>query len=603
MSWTLVRKELREHGLLIALAAVFSALGLAALLVQSARLGGRFVGFTLHSLYFGLLLAVVISNRLLTREYGSRTQLFLETLPIGRARVFATKWLLGAALMLLATATAWAGTLWWLRRHEVITLNAALIPLAAATVLALALWSFAAMSALLGRYRYLAWAVVVLLFEMATTYGGVARGDLPLLRLVGQGVQMAILSPPPGAFIEAAVIVAVCAIAATALALFGSGAIAMTLAQRMTARERAFIIVALLVYVGISTWLQPKKQPPPFELQDVEPIVGEHTRASVLTTPDLDEEEAQALAHTIIRDVDELIDTLRLRIRPAVFIQPQQGLDPMVMRLAQLANAEGIVLKIAPDAPRDLLRELVLHAVLSDASFDRMEREDRHIFLDGTAAYWTLRDDPQMQAVWWLRAASIPFPITRERLQAWSSTSEKLGECVSQALAFAAMDTLMQSLGRQRVLSMLRPMFTENHDDVRVLFETSPSTRLQRSGMDWAEWAARTEQAIERARQRFATELAARPRVEARVVQRRSEAGGTTLEAHVSGASAYWVLHKKLRPWTAEVINPSRFDARTSPAVLPMTPVSGTRLFTAIEMDDAVLGCPIRLFADRMDIR
>lgn len=603
MRFALVRKDLREHGAVIAIAVAFAAAGLAGLLVQSPRWGGRFTGFVQFALVFGPMLVLIVSNRLFVREYSGRTQLFLETLPITRARVFATKWLLGGALVVLATLVAWYAALWWLRRHEVLALREASIPLVAILVLMLTLWSFAAMSAMLGRYRYLAWVLVVFLFLVATNYAGIATGDLPLLRLTGQGVAMALAWPATAAFAQALVIVVVCAAAASILALYGSGAIAATLAQQMTARERAFIFVGLLIAIGISMSVQPKVKPPPFELQNVQPIMGKHTRASVLPTLDIAPSDADALARVVIDDVDSLIDAVALKVQPFVYIQPQQGLDPMVMRRAWLDGAQGIVLKVAPDAPRDLLRELVLHSVLTDATLGRAEKESRHILLDGLSSYWVLRNDPAAQARWWLRAASLEAPVTADTLQQWSRTSEHVSECVSQALAFAAMDSLVRDLGRERLLDLMRHAFAEPHDDVRVLLQTSANAWLARTGVTWQQWAARTNTAITEARIRAAADLSKRPRIDATVTQRRTSDRGITIEAQVTGVSAYWVLHDELGPWTADVIEPARFDAREPHVVLPLSPSSGTRLFTAIETDDPVLGCPVRVLAQRLDIR
>ncbi|MET0988691.1 MAG: ABC transporter permease [Steroidobacteraceae bacterium] len=603
MSLALVRKELREHGVIIAAALVFFGLGLAALLDQSQRWGGRFTALVQHALFFGGLLVMVVSNRLFAREYGGRTQLFLETLPVSRGRVFATKWLLGAAIIAVATIASWYASLHWIQRGEILPLGAALTTLASVLLLTMALWAFAAMSALLGRYRYLAWAVAVIGLFMASSVGGLASGDLPLLSLVGQKAAMAQGLPSHTAFWQAMVIIGVCTLAATLLALWGSGAMASTLAHRMTPRERAFIIVAVMLLVGIGTTMHPKPTPPPFEFQDVAPIIGRHTRASVLPTLDLDQTTADALARTVVRDVDTLIDTLRLPIRPSVFIQPQQGLDPMAMHRAWLDGADGIVLKVAPNAPRDLLRELVLHSVLTDATLGRMEKEDRHVLLDGLSSYWATRDDPAEQAQWWIRAASIDAPITAATLQQWSKTSEHVSECVSQGLAFAAMNVLLQQLGRERVFALMRTIFSEPDENVRVLFERTPDENLSRAGVQWSEWADRTQVAITAARKRYADELNKRPHVQARIAQRSSATRGTTIQADVNGVAAYWVLYQELGPWTADAVEPSRFDARTSPVVLPISPASGTSLFTAIEADDPVLGCPVRVFARRLAVQ
>src|SRR5687768_13097461 len=100
MSLPLLRKEAREHGPVLAATAAIAVLGLFAMLGVAEDVGGRFVGLARFQLLLGPLIALVFANRLLVREYSGRTQFFLETLPIGRARVFATKWLLGCALVL-----------------------------------------------------------------------------------------------------------------------------------------------------------------------------------------------------------------------------------------------------------------------------------------------------------------------------------------------------------------------------------------------------------------------------------------------------------------------------------------------------------------------
>jgi len=102
----------------------------------------------------------VLANRLLVREYTGSTQFFLETLPIGRARAFATKWMLGGACMLLAASLGWLATLWFIRRTEVLATSDAVGPLLCAVTFCVTVWSFAALAAMLGRYRYIAWGAV-----------------------------------------------------------------------------------------------------------------------------------------------------------------------------------------------------------------------------------------------------------------------------------------------------------------------------------------------------------------------------------------------------------------------------------------------------------
>jgi ABC-type transport system involved in multi-copper enzyme maturation permease subunit len=161
MSLPLLRKEAREHGPVLAATAAIGALALFTMLGVAENSGGRFVGLTRFLLTIGPLIALVLANRLLVREYTGRTQFFLETLPIGRARVFATKWLLGCGLMLLTGWVAWRVALAYARRTEVLAAADAIGVLGCAATFCVTVWSFAALAGMLGRYRYLAWATAV----------------------------------------------------------------------------------------------------------------------------------------------------------------------------------------------------------------------------------------------------------------------------------------------------------------------------------------------------------------------------------------------------------------------------------------------------------
>ena len=84
MSLPLLRKEAREHGPVLAATAVIGLVALFTILGVAEDAGGRFVGLARFLLMLGPLIALVLANRLLVREYTGRTQFFLETLPIGR---------------------------------------------------------------------------------------------------------------------------------------------------------------------------------------------------------------------------------------------------------------------------------------------------------------------------------------------------------------------------------------------------------------------------------------------------------------------------------------------------------------------------------------
>jgi hypothetical protein len=597
VSVPLLRKEAREHGPVLAAAAVIAALALFAFLRVAQNGGGRFVGLASFMLTMGPLLALVLANRLLVREYTGRTQFFLETLPIGRARVFATKWLLGCGFMLVTAWLAWALTLRFVRRTD------AAGSLACAAAFAAAVWSFAALAGMLGRYRYIAWTAVVAAVLLAINVAGIPFYDLPVIRLLGQDVQMAYALPDPTDFAYALIVTVACTAGATTLALAGSGAMASTLSQRMTARERVFALVALIAVGTLSYTLQRKPVRPPFEIAQGERFQGRWTRVGVLPTEALDAPAAQRLARSIANDTDTLIDALDLDIHPPVFVLAQQGLDRHVMQRAALRVEDGIVLKVAPNAPVDHVRMLVLHSLLADATLGRGMKEDRHVLLDGLSTYWALRNDEAARERWWLRAAAVPDPLPPDHLTAWAQTSERFGECLSLAIAFSVFDAFAQRVGQDTALQSMKRVLITPPNDVRVLLERSPAAALATAGVDWDSLAAAAAAARGDARMRHAASLARRPALEASVEWRESVEVGAAIETTLSGGARYAAYYRVLGPWTADAGDMSRFDVLGSSAVLPLSPPRNARVLTAIEVDDEILDCPVRVLAKRLEPR
>jgi hypothetical protein len=267
-----------------------------------------------------------------------------------------------------------------------------------------------------------------------------------------------------------------------------------------------------------------------------------------------------------------------------------------------MINAEGIVLKIAPDAPRDLVRTIVAHSVLGDATLNRGMREDRHAFFDGFSASFSLRDDPAARDLWTLRAASVETPLTVRELTNWAHTSERFGECVALAIAYNVVAALEEDLGEPRSRELMRTLFGRPQDDVRVLLERSPSRVLRDFGTDWESVATAAEARRTAAQRRFAAALAARPDVRADVRVSRDAETGTTIATTVEGVDVHHVYYTALGPWTADIGNLPRLDVRGAHATLPISPPRGARIAVAIEYDDAVLDCPARVLAERLEL-
>jgi hypothetical protein len=273
------------------------------------------------------------------------------------------------------------------------------------------------------------------------------------------------------------------------------------------------------------------------------------------------------------------------------------------MQRAQVGAADGIVLKIAPNAPLENVRMLVLHSLLADATLGRGMKEDRHALLDGLSAYWALLGDEAARERWWLRAAAIAEPLPPGYLTAWARTSEELSECQALALAFSVVDTMVESAGRGAVIEAVKEVFKAPSDDVRVLLERRPAAALATAGFGWASLEQAAAAARQRARERHAAALARRSAVEAAVDWRNIPGRGITIETTVSGAARYAAYYRQLLPWTADAGGMPRFDVLGSSAVLPFSPSRDARVLVVIEVDDSILDCPVRVLAERLQLR
>ena len=117
----LLRKELREHRWVLLAMLLVLAIGQVVTLMSTATLGSPMVAYQRLVAIVAPLMAVLLTNRLVVSEYMGRTQLFLETLPVNRGQVIALKWLLGAALLLLAMGACFGATLLAARGQVLLT--------------------------------------------------------------------------------------------------------------------------------------------------------------------------------------------------------------------------------------------------------------------------------------------------------------------------------------------------------------------------------------------------------------------------------------------------------------------------------------------------
>lgn len=590
-------KELREHGWVFAVLFVLFGLGLAVSLNRGDEEGGRFSALKDFLLTYGLVAALVAGNRLVVREYTGKTQLFLETLPISRARVALSKWLFGWGWVCVAGASAWAATWWWQTKTTPVPFDQALRALVPALLWLTAFWALCFVAGLLGRYRLLFWVVFGLYLYALDEVGQVEVMQTPPFHLVSEALAVANEWPSLLDVVVALLITGVGLAAGLVLTTAGEGSIAATLSGRMTSRERIVSVSTLLVGFLLFSALTRDRDRPAFALESVTPKDSPVGPIGVLPGEGVTEEQAQALVEAIAVDVVTFVQAMGLPRLAGVYVVAQRGLDHDVVLRVPLGEKDGVVFRANIGDPRFdslALRYRILHSVVGDHTNDRALEQDRHWLLDGFASYWNVRGNAEGRALLRRRAAASPVGLSLRTVARWDETFEKAGDCFGMGISFTLVDALVDEVGEEAVIDIARRAFAEPHRNFRdALFEEKLPALLKERHVDFAKLVERAESARRNA---------GGPLGYVGAYELQPQGGGQTrvkfsLSKDGAPVTRWRGLSSSAGPWQAGIADtePTRVDARNGEAMAPATYTSGERLFLAIEVDDPEVKCSARV--------
>ncbi|MBL9038613.1 MAG: hypothetical protein JNG84_08885, partial [Archangium sp.] len=333
MSWPLIKKELAEHGWVFAIALALSVAVLFICLTSKLN-DGRFSALSVHLKVALLGTAMVAGNRLVVREYLERTRLFLEALPVPRATVLRTKWLLGATYVVGSAAVLTAITARYVGKTEVITANDVAHVFSRAALAGLGCWSAAFLAGIVGHARMLFWVTLLGGVPVLASALNTEAFRMPPFSLLGDHFGAAQTWPTALECTSTLAWSVLSTGTAALMVLSRDGAIAQAMTRKIAARDFVVVAAVLFTFGALAKALEVRAERPPFTLTSA--VHGKRT--SVSTTEEVDEALALKLATRLDHALGDLETALGIDLR-TLWVIPSRGLSPnRVARLPHPAN-------------------------------------------------------------------------------------------------------------------------------------------------------------------------------------------------------------------------------------------------------------------------
>jgi hypothetical protein len=210
--------------------------------------------------------------------------------------------------------------------------------------------------------------------------------------------------------------------------------------------------------------------------------------------------------------------------------------------------------------------------------------------------------------------------VTAQDVRAWFVTRERLGRPIAEALAYVGVKALVAQVGEEKALAVAKEYYgrevpKDSRETLREWVEGSEAVFARVSGVDVAALVTAWNAELERLRSlpEVADRLATIPAVTGSVSVVADVGAIRHLECRVSFEAApaqgttCVLVHRLLSPYELqiypyEVLRLERAwrgsERETSFSLLGRYG-PGSYVFVALDVESPVLGCPMRLFAER----
>jgi hypothetical protein len=610
----LIRKELREHGVvfLLALAVYVAVAGLVfagATRGSPPKLAVELLGAAL--LILVITLCPLVGQRLLSREYRGRTQLFLETLPVARWEILLAKLLVGGVYVALAALLV--TTLALLEGDRPLLEGAISAALVRTQAFVLTGWAFVALFSLLGRYRVPLLVFTFLVIALLATEHDVDVSRAGPLALVDERLGFEGLLPTADLWISAAFALC-CVLTTAALTLTREGSVAARLAERMSQREKVFIaglVVVAAFGIGMATD-DDDDEPYEFAADISEARDGVDVR---LRSDDDGDDKMRALAASLADTLVEVNAELGIESLPPFLLTERKDLSAREYDRGWISKGEGVLVRFHPSDEgfeADRFMAWMIRHLVAERAEGRPWLEPNRWLLDGAGHALLARDDVDRFAArpLWLRRALYGTPEGPQEawLDDWYRYRESVGDDVAHAVAWSALVAAIDLAGWDAVRALLRDTLARDvDDDARAALHEALhpiSEKLEEHlGVSRAQLVARWRELLDAQRKTHADALARAPRLRAslRATPDRKDARVAWFlddDSLPDGAQVRFRFIKlgwMNRPLDPDDIGTVRIDAARAREGRPFPRgwAAGTRLAWAVEYFDAGLGADV----------
>lgn len=638
---SLLAKDVREHRSAVFFLSVGCLAVVVLLLAQNSAAAYSMSAFEIvrfSLISFLPLVALITGNRLIVREYLSGTRLFVEALPMGPNLPLVLKYLLGflylallsIAMVLLAAQQAGIA--------DDVTRDYVVLILGKTLIMVSLYWSVVFCFSLCGYLRIALYLVSAALVALIAFYPGIDSSRFAPFALMDD--QLFVFERDVVPWYEMAVTAMISlafTIAGFVLTRVGEGSVVERLAKPMTRRD--YVALGVLFSAGLAVWsaLIEDKQRRPVDFSSSTVVRLSDPAVSVLYLDEQYEASAQDIAQRTSDSLLALQATLSLAQLPDVRLALAPSREKHDI---DYATQDGVFITsnwLEHDSyDNAVLDTVVLHGVLSAQTSGRAVFEPYHWVLDGFTRWWveqgtgqladTHRSELVARALW----ALDTDPQADQLIVRWQLIADRFAYPSAEALAWAAMTYIEQTLGREAVIELATEFLTQPMGSSLLATlkdrRESVQSRIERVlGIPVAEFQQQWRVWLEQQRDdpQVATLMKSIPALNGMVFSETDENGthqilvsytemetGEGLATDIDALDGLCVMkHDYLGPFDMEYEVSDDYEDVTSCSsddpshVIQSVYAPGDRVFIALDYEGSVFHQPLRIYAERLTIR